>query len=711
MGRIRTLLVASSVAMAGAALGMVPAAAGAASPRTTAPTQTAACGPVPVGDSTCMVQVWHPHGVTNGATPQASSPSGYSPATIEKAYDFAGSDAGTGTGKTIAIVDAYDDPTIAGNLSTFSTEYGLPACTTANGCFKKVNQTGGTTYPAETAGWDVEISLDVEWAHAIAPKAHVLLVEATSTSDANLFTAVKYAAAHAQYVSMSWGGSEFSGETTYDADFTSSASFFAAAGDTGSEVIYPSSSPRVISVGGTTLTVTSTGTWKAESAWKTGGGGCSKDETASAAQAAFPTYDQSGVPCSGKRATPDVALDANPSTGVSIYDSVATREFGSGWEVVGGTSVATPIWAAHSAAAGDHVTATFVYGSSLKFYDITSGSNGHTCVRGYNLCDGLGSWNTSVGTVNGATTGSLSFTASSVALEAGESTELTVNLSASQVADVPVTLSSTSTGGGFATSPTPPSGFAKSLTLTVAPGSTSATVYYRDTVAGTPTLTASSSGWSSATKAVTVSASTLATITVSPSTVSLGESATQTFTATGADAYGNPVAVSAPAWSTTVPGATLSGSGTSVTFTAGKTAGSGYVTASQEGVTGTASVTVTSTPTLGVAVAAGSASRSGRTYRVPLTVKTTGTSGAVKGAKVTLDVYSGSCGGTPVTKASGTTGTAGTVGFTFSTASTGTYCAEASATATGYVAGSGSVAFSVTAAARGAVQELAAARL
>ena len=128
-----------------------------------------------------------------------------------------------GAGKTIAIVDAYDDPTAESDLAVFSSQYGLPACTTANGCFKKVNQTGGTSYPRKDAGWALEISLDVQWAHAIAPGAKILLVEASSNSFANLLAAEDYAKTHAQYVSNSWGGCEFSGDR-YDSHFAQSAS-------------------------------------------------------------------------------------------------------------------------------------------------------------------------------------------------------------------------------------------------------------------------------------------------------------------------------------------------------------------------------------------------------------------------------------------------------------------------------------------------------
>ena len=120
----------------------------------------------------------------------------------------------------MAIVDAYDDPTAESDLAVFSSQFGLPPCTTANGCFTKVNQTGGTSYPRKDSGWALEISLDIEWAHAIAPGAHILLVEATSNSFANLLAAEDYAKTNAQYVSNSWDGSEFSGENAYDARFS-----------------------------------------------------------------------------------------------------------------------------------------------------------------------------------------------------------------------------------------------------------------------------------------------------------------------------------------------------------------------------------------------------------------------------------------------------------------------------------------------------------
>lgn len=317
----------------------------------------------------------------------STSPAGLSPATIKSVYSFPTS-LTAGAGKTIAIVDAYDDPNAESDLGVFSSQFGLPACTTANGCFTKVDQNGGTLYPRKDSGWALEISLDVQWAHAIAPGAKILLVEASSNSFANLLAAEDYAKTHAQYVSNSWGGSEFSGESGYDPHFVQSGvSFFVSSGDSGLPAEYPSASPNVISVGGTTLHF-SGGTFTSETGWSSGGGGCSAYETATAAQAGFSQYGQ--VNCGGKRATPDVSLDADPASGVSVYDSVRYQGQ-SGWFTVGGTSASSPMWAARSADSGTVVDASAVYGSAIAFRDITSGNNGAPCLSGYDLCTGRGS--------------------------------------------------------------------------------------------------------------------------------------------------------------------------------------------------------------------------------------------------------------------------------------------------------------------------------
>ena len=183
----------------------------------------------------------------------SSSPTGLSPATIKSAYGFSTSST-AGAGKTIAIVDAYDDPTAESDLNVFSSQFGLPACTTANGCFKKVNQTGGTKYPRSDAGWALEIASTSQWAHAIAPGAKILLVEASSQLASRTCWPPRTTPSHASYVSNSWGGQRVLQRGSYDSHFSQSGvSFFVSSGDAGLPAEYPSASPNVISVGGTTL--------------------------------------------------------------------------------------------------------------------------------------------------------------------------------------------------------------------------------------------------------------------------------------------------------------------------------------------------------------------------------------------------------------------------------------------------------------------------
>ena len=328
----------------------------------------------------------HPIRVRPGAT---AAPVGLTPATVKGVYGFPTSQT-AGVGTTIAVVDAYNDPDAESDLGVFSNQFGLPPCTTANGCFTKVNQNGGTKYPRTNSGWALEISLDIQWVHAVAPGAKILLVEATSNSFTNLMAAEDYASAHAQYVSNSWGGSEFSGESAYDTHFAhTGVSYFVSSGDNGAPADYPSASPNVISVGGTTLHFDSSGALTDDTGWSSSGGGCSAYETANPAQSTFGQYPQ--VNCNGKRVTPDVSLDADPASGVSVYDS--TRYNGqAGWFTVGGTSVSSPIWAARSADTGVLVNAGYVYGNAITFRDITAGNNGYPCLTGIDLVTGRGSW-------------------------------------------------------------------------------------------------------------------------------------------------------------------------------------------------------------------------------------------------------------------------------------------------------------------------------
>ena len=313
------------------------------------------------------------------------SPSGLSPTQIRKAYNLPS----TGGSGTIAIIDAYDDPTVQSDFVAFSNQYGLP---TNN---LEVHKMASTI--ANDSGWDLEISLDVQWAHAIAPNAHILLVEAQSSSLTDLLAAVSYATGRSDVVavSMSWGSTEFSGETLFDSYFTSTHGivFFASAGDH-SGVIWPSSSPNVIGVGGTSLTFNGDGSVASETVWNdsfgTTGGGASAYETEPAYQT---TYGVSGA--GGMRAVPDVSYDADPASGMSVYDSTSYNGQ-TGWFQVGGTSAGAPQWAAiHSLSLSCSDTNFYQdakSSASSYFRDITSGSNGvHSAAAGYDYVTGLGS--------------------------------------------------------------------------------------------------------------------------------------------------------------------------------------------------------------------------------------------------------------------------------------------------------------------------------
>lgn len=369
--------------------------------------------------ATVTPQRWHwpVYGGGGGSTITNPSPnsSAVTPAQLSQAYGLNTSST-TGAGATIAIVAAYNDPNIQSDLATFDTTYGLPAAS-----LTVVNQSGQTTnLPQTDPNWSLEIAMDVEWAHAAAPGARIVLVEANSASVSDLMAAVKTAATMANVVSMSWGGSEFSGQTAYDtaAYFANpNVTFVAASGDSGGlgGASWPSSSPYVVSVGGTTLNLaSSTGTYGSETAWS-GSGGSGSGGGASTIEA-MPSYQSAALGSSfgSKRVTPDVSLDANPSTGLSVYSSLMTSGQ-SGWFKVGGTSAGTPVWSAiiatadatrlsnHLGALSSSQTLSMLYGRYgtagttaatylATFHDVTSGSNYVASAgKGYDKVTGLGS--------------------------------------------------------------------------------------------------------------------------------------------------------------------------------------------------------------------------------------------------------------------------------------------------------------------------------
>jgi subtilase family serine protease len=319
-----------------------------------------------------------------------SVPAGYGPADLRSAYKV------TGTGSssyTIAIVDAYGYPNAEQDLATYRSQYGLPACTTANGCFKKVNQAGGTAYPRTDTGWDQEQALDLDMASAMCPNCKILLVQATSATYGNLAAAVNYAAAHAKAVSNSYGGGE-SGSNSYESAYNhSGVAITVSSGDNGYGVEFPASSPHVTAVGGTSLSRSSNSRGWNELVWSGAGSGCS-------AVYAKPTWQNDGN-CA-RRTVADVSAVADPNTGVAVFGPVTARR--SGWMVFGGTSVAAPLVAGvYGANGGTAAYGSNPYANLSGLFDVTGGSNGN-CGGSY-LCTGAAGYDgpTGLGTPNGTT--------------------------------------------------------------------------------------------------------------------------------------------------------------------------------------------------------------------------------------------------------------------------------------------------------------------
>jgi subtilase family serine protease len=329
------------------------------------------------------------------------TPSGYGPADLQSAYALPSSSAGVG--QTVAIVDAYNDPYAESDLGVYRSQYGLGACTTANGCFKKVNQSGGTRYPTNNASWSEEISLDLDMVSAVCPNCHILLVEASSATFSNLGTAVNEAAKlGATEISNSYGGSESSSDSSYDTAYYNhpGIAVTASSGDSGYGVEYPAASRDVTAVGGTTLVRASNTRGWSETAWSSAGSGCSAYET----QPSWQSSVQGITSTCNNRAEADVSADADPNTGVAVYDSYSYQGH-HGWLVFGGTSVASPIVASVYALAGNAASVTYgsyPYSHASSLNDVTSGSNG-SC-GGSDLCTAGTGWDgpTGLGTPNGS---------------------------------------------------------------------------------------------------------------------------------------------------------------------------------------------------------------------------------------------------------------------------------------------------------------------
>jgi subtilase family serine protease len=339
-----------------------------------------------------------------------AGPTGLGPSQIQSAYKLAGLNA---AGRTVAIVDAYDNPKAESDLATYRRTFNLPPCTTANGCFKKVNQNGAASpLPAGDYGWAMEISLDLDAVSAACPSCHILLVESNSATDTDLMKAVDTAVATPGVVAVSnsYGGNEDSTITALDSHFNhTGVAITASSGDSGYGLSWPASSQYVTAVGGTTLKTASNARGWTETAWSGAGSGCSAFE---------PKPSWQHDPGCARRTVSDVSAVADPNTGLGVYDTYNSCGSSSlcdllislglvqgldGWAQVGGTSLSSPLIASAYALAGN--TASVTYGSypyshAASLFDVTSGSNGScggsylcTAVAGYDGPTGLGTPN------------------------------------------------------------------------------------------------------------------------------------------------------------------------------------------------------------------------------------------------------------------------------------------------------------------------------
>jgi len=373
---------------------------------------------VPVASNIAASVGAKPYVLGDGAS-ESGPTGGLTPAQLASAYEYAPNEGGTG--QTVAIVDAFDDPKIEADLGTFDSHYGLPACTSANGCFKKVGQTGSTTKlpTADKEGWSLEISLDVETVHGVCPNCKILLVEANAPTDADLAAAVNEAVKlGATEVSNSYGGPE---EAADEAAYNHPGVVItASAGDGGYydwDVISegfaapekpetPASLPTVVAAGGTSLKLNENGTRNSESVWNDSGrpshteefkqysatgGGCSTLFTAPSWQQNVPGWTNTA--CGSKRLDNDISAVADPYTGFDVYDSYNCGKtcekggIGKGWVTIGGTSLSSPLLSSLYALAGGsggvgYPTATLYshLGQSFSLYDVSEGGNGY--------CDG-----------------------------------------------------------------------------------------------------------------------------------------------------------------------------------------------------------------------------------------------------------------------------------------------------------------------------------
>jgi len=368
----------------------------------TADTPAPCNAPAPRGFARCFAVVHTPASHRITADPAGPPAGALGPTDIQAAYRLPA----TGSGQTVALVDAYGDSSAEQDLASFRSHYGLPACSTADGCFRKVNQAGQQgSYPANDAGWGLETSLDLDAVSAACPKCNILLVEAKNADTANLGQAAAEAVRlGARFVSNSYGASEFPGELSADRDYDHpGVAVTVSAGDSGYGTSWPAASRYVTAVGGTTLSRDAKvprgwqeTVWGSASGGEGTGSGCSTLEPKPA--------DQDGVTTDcGKRAVADIAADADPDSGLAVYDTLG---YG-GWLQVGGTSLSSPLTAAAYALAGTPVAGTYPASypyhdprQSAHLFDVTQGANGDCGTR---LCRAGKGWDgpTGLGTPDG----------------------------------------------------------------------------------------------------------------------------------------------------------------------------------------------------------------------------------------------------------------------------------------------------------------------
>ncbi|MFF5025012.1 putative Ig domain-containing protein [Streptomyces collinus] len=457
----------------------------------------------------------------------AAAPSGLSPANLHSAYNLPTSG---GSGLTVAVVDAYNDPNAESDLATYRSTYGLSACTKANGCFKQVSQTGSTTsLPTNDTGWAGEEALDLDMVSAVCPNCNIVLVEASSANDSDLGIAENEAVSlGAKFVSNSWGGSESSTQTSEDTQYFKhpGVAITVSSGDSAYGAEYPATSQYVTAVGGTALSTASNSRGWSESVWHTS----STEGTGSGCSAYDPKPSwQTDASCS-KRMEADVSAVADPATGVAVYDTYG----GSGWAVYGGTSASAPIIAgvyalAGTPASGDY-PAKYPYAHTGNLYDVTSGSNG-SCTTSY-FCtartgyDGPTGWGTPNGTTaftGGTSTGNTvtvtnpgsqsTTTGGSVSLQikASDSAGAALTYSAS---GLPTGLSVNSTSGLISGTASTAGTYQVTVTATDSTGASGATSFTW-TVGGSggtctsaqllanPGFESGSTGWTSSTGVIT----------------------------------------------------------------------------------------------------------------------------------------------------------------------------------------------------------------